>query len=564
MSKSPLTILQSGIDCWNRWRADTENAPCSLAGQDLSGGYFFEGNFRNVDFSGASLKRSCCIGADFTGANLQNADLSNAYVDKANFDKAVLVGIDLTGTNTSTANFRQAIAENKLPSDSPLHNRFLERTNSVNADAVMTHSNNVATQLAPARVPDRMAAAVGSLSETTAQTDTQAALSTGSNQHSYLVKHNKRSQRLIVRTAVILIGLAIAIPSAMIAATSIQKLARQTSDPSESIAASQLDPLMKSPQPSRNWAADVAVSTTPLSANLTSANLTLVKSIEVAEQVWATDTQTRDNGQVVVASGDAEGTVQIWDGPAGEALRTLKAHNDMVRSVAISPSGERLVSSSGDGIKVWQPQTGELLYSLPTEPGVPVWSVAISPDGQTFVSGDYAGNIRVWEMGSGAQRYHLSVGEPVWSVAIAPDSQSFVSGSDDNLARHWDLATGALLQSFSDHTDTVRAVAISPDGKTLATGSWDSTINLWNLVSGELTATLQGHSDRVVSLAISPDGKTLASSSVDSTLRLWDMNKQQLAKTLDNSDGWVLSVAFDPLEQTLVSGGKNKQIKLWQ
>ncbi|MEM6867418.1 MAG: pentapeptide repeat-containing protein [Cyanobacteria bacterium P01_C01_bin.121] len=561
MSKSPLTILENGIDCWNRWRAATENAPCSLSGQDLSGGYFFEGNFRNVDLSGASLKRSCFIGADFTGANLQNADLSNAYVDKANFDKAILVGIDLTGTNTSTANFRQAIAENKLSSDSSLQHRLLARTNPVNADAVMTHSNNVATLLPPAHVPDRMAAAVGSFSETTAQTDTQTALSIGSNQHSYLVKHNKRSQRPIVRAAVILMGLVIAIPSVMIAATSIQKLARQTSDPSKSITASQLDPLMKqrSPQPSRDLAAAPAVNTTTLSANLT-----LVKSIEVADQVWAIDTQTRDDGQVVVASGDAEGTVQIWDGPTGEALRTLKAHNDMVRSVAISPSGERLVSSSGDGIKVWQPQTGELLYSLPTEPGVPVWSVAISPDEQTFVSGDYAGNIRVWEMESGAQRYHVSIGEPVWSVAIAPDSQSFVSGSDDNLAHHWDLATGALLQSFSDHTDTVRAVAISPDGKTLATGSWDSTINLWNLVSGELTATLQGHSDRVVSLAISPDGKTLASSSVDSTLRLWDLDKQQLAKTLDNSDGWVLSVAFDPLEQTLVSGGKNKQIKLWQ
>ncbi|MEL6488944.1 MAG: WD40 repeat domain-containing protein, partial [Cyanobacteria bacterium J06621_3] len=292
--------------------------------------------------------------------------------------------------------------------------------------------------------------------------------------------------------------------------------------------------------------------------------LSLVNALPGASQVWAVATHIRPDGQIWVMSGNADGQIKIRDGRTGETLRTLSEHNDTIRTLAVSSTGDRLVSGSGDGIKVWQLETGELLYTLPAEAGSPVWSVAISPDDRTFISGDYSGNITAWDLETGEQQYATNVKAPVWSVAIAPDSQSFVSGSSDRTIRQWDLANGRLLQEFSGHKDAVRAVAISADGATLASGSWDSTIKLWDLDSGELKTTLRGHSDRVVSLAISPDSSTLASSSIDNTLKMWDIPSQQLINTLDNSDNWVLTVAFDLKEGTLVSGGKDQTIKLWQ
>lgn len=292
--------------------------------------------------------------------------------------------------------------------------------------------------------------------------------------------------------------------------------------------------------------------------------LNLVKSLRESSPVWAVTTFARPEGQVLVMGGNADGDINIWDGLTGEILHPLTAHNDTVRTLAVSPSGQRLVSGSGDGIKVWQPQTGELLYSLPTEPGLPIWTVSISPDEQTFVSGDYGGNVTVWDLETGEQRYRKQIDVPVWSIAIAPDGESFVGGSSDKKVRQWDLETGELMQTLTGHDDAVRAVALSPDGDTLISGSWDSTIKVWTLENGELAATLAGHDDRVVSLAISPDGETLASSSIDSTLKLWDLPSRQLIKTLDNNDDWILTVAFDPMAQTLVSGSKDQKIKIWQ
>ncbi len=76
---------------------------------------------------------------------------------------------------------------------------------------------------------------------------------------------------------------------------------------------------------------------------------------------------------------------------------TLTGHGSEVLSVAISPDGETLVSGSSDNtIKVWNLATGSLKTPL-TDHSNSVYSVAISPDGQTLVSGDDGGNIKIWQ-----------------------------------------------------------------------------------------------------------------------------------------------------------------------
>jgi WD40 repeat protein len=40
--------------------------------------------------------------------------------------------------------------------------------------------------------------------------------------------------------------------------------------------------------------------------------------------------------------------------------QTLKGHTTGVNSVSFSPDGQRIVSTSGDGIKVWSLETGKV------------------------------------------------------------------------------------------------------------------------------------------------------------------------------------------------------------
>jgi WD40 repeat protein len=84
----------------------------------------------------------------------------------------------------------------------------------------------------------------------------------------------------------------------------------------------------------------------------------------------------------------------------------------------------------------------------------------------------------------------------VSSVAISPDGQTLISGSMDNTIKIWDLNRGEELRSFPRQPSIVESIAISPDGQTLASGGWGNIIKLWNLTTGQEIRTLRQPTDK--------------------------------------------------------------------
>lgn len=98
-----LKNKENGIESWNQWRRHYPELICDLAGENLSHGYFFEGDFYQVNLKGANLQRACLIGADLRGADLSGADLTGAYLGDAD-----LYGANLSYANLSKANLDRA------------------------------------------------------------------------------------------------------------------------------------------------------------------------------------------------------------------------------------------------------------------------------------------------------------------------------------------------------------------------------------------------------------------------------------------------------------------------
>jgi WD40 repeat protein len=176
-----------------------------------------------------------------------------------------------------------------------------------------------------------------------------------------------------------------------------------------------------------------------------------------------------------------------------------------------------------------QPEESFLERTLTGHSGT-VYSIAISPDGKTLVSGSSDETIKIWNLATGQLLRTLTFTDyfsenNVYSVAISPDGKTLVGSSET--IKIWNLATGQLLRTLTVRSGSVRSIAISPDGKTLVSGNADGTIKIWNLATGQLLRTLTGHSDKppswVNSIAISPDGKTLVSGSDDTTIKIWRM-----------------------------------------
>jgi Tol biopolymer transport system component len=271
------------------------------------------------------------------------------------------------------------------------------------------------------------------------------------------------------------------------------------------------------------------------------------------------------DGQRLVSSSD-DNTIKIWQLSTGRELRTIKGDSVCFNRVAINPDGQTFVSGSDDNrIKIWQLNTGRELRTL-TGHSKSVISVVISPDGQTLVSGSDDNKIKIWQLSTGRELRTLTGHSGgVSSLAISPDGQTLVSADLEGIIKIWQLSTGELLYDFTGHDGGISSVVISPDGQTLvSSGVEDAIITIWQLSTGLELRTLTGHDEGVFSLAISPDGQILVSGSDDDTIKIWQLSTGQELRTLTEHSYDVYSVAISPDGQMLVSGSDDGEIKIWR
>jgi WD40 repeat protein len=271
----------------------------------------------------------------------------------------------------------------------------------------------------------------------------------------------------------------------------------------------------------------------------------------------------------LLASGNLERTVKLWDVRSGSELRTLIGHSSGITSVAFSPDQKLLASGNRDNtIKLWELGSRSELRTLKGHSRF-VNSVAFSPDGKLLASGSLDNTIKLWNVGNGSELRTLTghSAAPVFllggvtSVAFSPDGRLLASGSADQTVKLWDVNSGRELHTLKGHSDAVSSVAFTPDGKLLASGSLDKTIKLWDVGSGSELRTLRGHSKGILKVAFSPNGRLLASSSYDNTVKLWDVDNGSESWTLKGHSYSVFSIAFSSDGRLLASGSQT--IKLW-
>lgn len=152
-------------------------------------------------------------------------------------------------------------------------------------------------------------------------------------------------------------------------------------------------------------------------------------------------------------------------------------------------------------------------------------------------------------------------GGPVRALALSPDGETAVSGSFDTSAIIWSLKTNTARQVLRFHDGAVNAVALLPDGR-IATAGADGRIALWNAGETQPRSVLQGHTAPIVALAVSPDGKTMASASWDRSVRLWPLSGG-VPRVPEGHQQNVNGVAFLPDGRALVSAGYDATLRIW-
>ena len=269
------------------------------------------------------------------------------------------------------------------------------------------------------------------------------------------------------------------------------------------------------------------------------------------------------NGQTIVTGG-RDRQIKVWNGPTGSLERTLPGHDEEIKSVAISADGSTIVSSSSDRqIKVWNRRTGQLERNLEGHEDE-VNSIALSLNGDIIVSGSGDRTVKVWNRRTGQLERNLEGHEDVVnSVAISADGNTIVSAGQDTKVKLWNWRSWELKQTMEGHEEEIRAVAISRDGKTIVSGGDDQTIKVWDAL-GNLKHTLRGHTDKINSLVVSSDGQTIISGSRDRSIKTWNVTTGALEQSIktDRSD-IINSIAASAGEQIVISGSRDRSLAIW-
>ncbi len=315
-------------------------------------------------------------------------------------------------------------------------------------------------------------------------------------------------------------------------------------------------------------------------------------------------TYSPDGKRLAASYGD--NTIQVWDPATATVAAVLRGHEQPARLLSFSPDGRRLVSRAGDGLRLWDTATGQILAVVPGQGGpfpfcflaagqrlvlcrereISLWDattgrriavmgnheqhilhLTASRDGQWIAShGDHERSIRLWNGAAGKEAAVLQGHTVAPSVfAFSPDGSRLASGSPypDNTVYLWETASGRLIAVLEGHGNSIRSLAFSPDGRRLVSASQGRTARVWDAATGRPGAVLRGHTAGLWSAIFSPDGKRIVTCSEDRTLRLWDVDAGHLIAVLRGHEHDVRGARFISFGALLVSLAGDGEARVW-
>ncbi len=274
------------------------------------------------------------------------------------------------------------------------------------------------------------------------------------------------------------------------------------------------------------------------------------------------------NGQWLVSGhGDIthiDDAVKVWRLADGQLMHNLLGHSHWVYSIALTADAETIISGSLDGtVQWWQLTTGMKLPQL-LDRSSAVNAISLTSDGQRLVVGSNDARIEIWQP-QNSLLIHQCQGhlQNVACLATNRSAQLIASGSSDYTVRLWQLQEGRLLRTLLGHSGRVSSVAITPDGLKVISASHDGTIKIWEVATGNLLNTILGHSQPIGCMALSPDGQTIVSGSDDRTVNIWNLSDGRQIHTLADYERPILSVAISPDSRSIAIGSYGA-IQVWQ
>jgi WD40 repeat protein len=297
--------------------------------------------------------------------------------------------------------------------------------------------------------------------------------------------------------------------------------------------------------------------------------LELVDTIPLTFTVPYSNLTITLDGQYMIAAQQSSTTITLWDLESRERIPgVFEGYEDVVRSMALSPDGNTLVLGNYDGsLMFWDVNLQQLMdESIQAHTDI-INDLAFSPDGKMIVSVSVDQTIRLWDATS-----HEEIGGPfatlggeISDVDFHPEGRLFTTACADGSITLWSLdAKSSLIQVMSGHNDRVWDADFTSDGQVIASAGADQIVNIWNVSDHpQLLHSLTGDIGQVYALDFSPDDTMLAAGG-QLGIQIWDWETgKEILRLMEGHTAPIIGLEFSPDGNVLASGSMDTTILIW-
>src|SRR5579872_3779850 len=303
-----------------------------------------------------------------------------------------------------------------------------------------------------------------------------------------------------------------------------------------------------------------------------------------------------------IVSGDAGGTVKIWDAQSSAELASAATlgHKSAIKQCRFTRDGEQVEVTFADGLLECRDAVTGLPIAIFDPTPTDVTLLAVSPSRAEAVAATSDGAVWLLAAPSGEKIECLGDRQHCGAVMFSSDGSRVLTGWQGNSLNLWSALNGGLIATLSNASFPA---AFSSRGDRLAAAPLSGTFRIWDTANGHELAGEPQPSSKIAAYSFSPNGSRIAAMASTGELTLFDIRSNVNLGTVDvheagenngcvfSNDGakmlswdshgfkiWDIKSAGDPVEfeaagliacafspdaTRVVSAGHDRGLRIW-